>query len=436
VLKLLSRNPKLPETDKSGACATDKRWWIVGLLFLGMLINYIDRGNLSIAAVPIMRELHLSTSMAGVTLSAFFWTYLVFQIPAGYFVDRTGLQLSYGISFLVWTLSSAAVGLVHSVSGLISLRLLLGMGESVAAPASLAYIKRNFHGEEQGLPTAFYLSGMTLGPAVGVFLGGALLERVGWRTLFVLTGLVSMVWLWPWLRLAPNNGRDVVETGSIPSAKPESEPNQPWSRLLLNPVTWGIATSSLLYGYYSFFCFTWLPSYLVMSRGYTYMKTGTFMALPLAACALSGIVFGRLADWLAGTRSPLAVRKGFVIAGFLLGTSVLLVIVAKSSAQVLAVLLFSDMALGLAIANFWAITQIISPARLIGRFVGCQNAAAVAGGACAPIVTGRLLGSSHDFGRSFEVATLCLALAAVAIFVLIRETAVKQIGSLFAPAAD
>jgi MFS family permease len=431
VLKLLLRDPRLPTADESGTRATHRRWWIVGLLFLGMLINYVDRGNLSIAAVPIMRELHLSTSMAGVTLSAFFWTYLVFQFPAGYFVDRTGLRLSYGISFLVWTLSSAAVGLVHSVSGLISLRMLLGMGESVAAPASLAYIKRNFQGDEQGLPTAFYLSGMTLGPAVGVFLGGALLEHVGWRTLFVLTGLVSMFWLWPWLRLAPSNGRVVVETPG-PSAKPESKPNHSWRRLLVNRVVWGAATSAVLYGYFSFFCFTWLPSYLVMSRGYTYMKTGTFMALPLSACALSGIVFGRLADWLARTRSPLAVRKGFVIAGFLLATSILLVTVVKSSAQVLAVLLFSYTVLGLAIANFWAITQLISPARLIGRFVSCQNAAAVAGGVCAPIVTGRLLGNGHDFGRSFEVAVLCLALAAVAIFVLIRETGVKEIGYLFA----
>ena len=301
MLKLLSSEPRLPATSESGTRATDERWWIVGLLFLGMLINYIDRGNLSIAAVPIMRELHLSTSMAGVTLSAFFWTYLIFQIPAGYFVDRAGLRLSYGISFLVWTLSSAAVGLVHSVSGLISLRLMLGMGESVAAPASLAYIKRNFHGEEQGLPNAFYLSGMTLGPAVGVFLGGVLLEQVGWRTLFVLTGLVSMFWLWPWARLAPSSGGVAIETG-IPSATPESQPSQAWRRLLRNPVVWGVAASSLLYGYYSFFCFTWLPSYLVMSRGYTYTKTGTFMALPLTACALSCIVFGRLADRLA--RNP------------------------------------------------------------------------------------------------------------------------------------
>ncbi len=435
MLKSLSRDPRLPRTEESGTRGTDKRWWIVGLLFLGILINYIDRGNLSIAAVPIMRELHLSTSMTGVTLSAFFWTYLVFQIPAGYFVDKAGLRLSYGISFLIWTLSSVAVGLVHSVSGLISLRLLLGMGESVAAPASLAYIKRNFHGEEQGFPNAFYLSGMTLGPAVGVFLGGILLEQAGWRSLFVLTGLVSMIWLWPWLRMAPGRGSAEVETDN-PRATLESKPNQAWRRLLLNPVVWGLATSSLLYGYYSFFCFTWLPSYLVMARGYTYIKTGTFMALPLSVCTLSCIVFGRLADRLARSRSPLAVRKGFVIAGFLLGTSLLIVLVAKSSAQVLAALLFSYIALGLAIANFWAITQIISPARLIGRFVGCQNAAAVAGGACAPIVTGRLLGNGHNFGRSFEVAALCLALAAVAILALIREAGVKQIDYLLASPAD
>lgn len=433
--KLVEAGRPLPHTADSGTSATGKRWWVVALLFLGMLINYIDRGNLSIAAVPIMREFHLSTSMVGVTLSAFFWSYLIFLIPAGYFVDRTGLRFSYGLSFLIWTLSSAAVGLVHSVSGLISLRLLLGMGESVAAPASLAFIKRNFHGDEQGLPNAVYLSGMTLGPAVGVFLGGIMVERVGWRTLFVLTGLVSMIWLLPWLRLAPNNRKGTVEK-DVEISQPLSKPSQTWRRLPFNSVTWGIVTSSALYGYFWLFCFTWLPSYLVMSRGYSYTKTGTFMALPLSACALSSIVFGRLADWLARTYPPLAVRKGFVVAGFLLATSILLLIVVKSTAQVLAVLLFSYSALGLAAANFWAITQIVSPAHMIGRFVGCQNAAAQIGGVCAPIVTGHLLGQSHDFGRSFEVAALCLALAAVAILVLIRARAVKQIGFLFSSAAD
>jgi len=404
-----------------------KRWLVVGLLFAGVLINYIDRGNLSIAAVPIMRELRISTVGIGVTLSAFFWTYLLFQIPAGYFVDRTGLKWSYGIAFLIWTLSSAAIGLVHSLFALILLRMLLGMSEAVAAPASLAYIKRNFRGEEQGLPTAVYLSGMMLGPAAGAFLGGVLLEGLGWRALFLFTGLVGILWLWPWLHGAPVGANQINHR----NAASEVNPMQVWGKLLLNPITWGLGLSAVFYGYFWYFCLTWLPSYLVMSRGFTYTKMGTFMALPLVAMAVSSIVFGRLADRLAWTHTPLLIRELFVMVGFLTASSIVLITAAQSSAQVLAILLFSFTALGFAGANYWAITQLVSPARMVGRVVGGQNALAQLGGVLAPIITALLLGNGHDFRRAFWLAGICLPIAVGVMMFFIREGAVGQLNSLF-----
>jgi MFS transporter, ACS family, D-galactonate transporter len=413
----------------SEASPEGKRWLVVGLLFSGVLINYVDRGNLSIAAVPIMHELRVSTAAIGVTLSAFFWTYLIFQIPAGYFVDRTGLKWSYGIAFLIWTISSAAIALVHSLSALILLRLLLGMSEAVAAPASLAYIKRNFRGEEQGLPTAIFLSGMMLGPAAGALLGGVLLERFGWRALFLFTGLVGILWLWPWLHWAPGGAKQ-IDHPAIRNTASEVNPMHVLGKLLLNPISWGIGLSAVFYGYFWYFCLTWLPSYLIMSRAFTYTKMGAFMALPLVAMAVSCIVFGRLADRLAWTDAPLRIRKRFVMVGFLMASSIVLITVAQSSAEVLAILLFCFTAIGFAGANYWVITELVSPARLVGRFVGGQNAVAQLGGVSAPIITGLLLGNGHDFRRSFCLAAICLPLSAGAILLLIREGAVRQLDSL------
>jgi ACS family D-galactonate transporter-like MFS transporter len=408
-----------------------ERWTVVTLLFLGVLISYIDRGNLSIAAVPIMRELNLSSAAIGVTLSAFFWTYLVFQIPAGYLVDVFGLKWSYGIAFLIWSLASTSICLVHTFSQLISLRLLLGMSEAIVGPASIAYIQRHFSESEQGLPTGLYLSGMMLGPAVGSFLGSILLEKVGWRPLFLATGLVGCLWLWPWLRCTSSNhegGSDLTTTNGSLAPRERYD----WAPLLLSPVTWGVTVCTLFYSYFWFFCLTWMPSYLVMSRHLSYSKMGGFMALPLVTMAMSSLAFGALADRLARQTEPLFVRKCFVIVGFMLGCSILLLTTVKSPRDVLIVLIFSFMAMGLASANFWTITELISPKAAIARLVSYQNTIATLGGAGAALITGIVIGNKGDFRLAVGLAGGSLLIAAGATFFLIREASVNKFRHLLA----
>src|ERR1700686_3208341 len=106
------------------------RWGMIGLLFFAILINYIDRGNLSIAAVPLMHDFGVSAGRMGSLLSAFFWTYALLQVPAGYMVDRFGLKWTYGAAFLLWSVASAAVGFANSFTQILLLRLLLGVGEA------------------------------------------------------------------------------------------------------------------------------------------------------------------------------------------------------------------------------------------------------------------------------------------------------------------
>jgi len=142
--------------------------------------------------------------------------------------------------------------------------------------------------------------------------------------------------------------------------------------------------------------------------------------------ALSCMAFGRLADWLAARREPLRIRKLFVLAGFILCSSMLFINFARSSAQVLAVLLLSLTAVGLAAANYWAITETVSPPALIGKIVGYQNAVAQLGGVCTPIVTGLLVAHSRDFRLSIELAGVCPPLAAAATLALVRQRGAEQ----------
>ena len=180
-----------------------RRWIVVALLFTGMVVSYIDRGNLSIAAGSIMRDFGITPGTMGMLMSAFFWTYGAFQIPAGTLIDRIGIRWIYAAAFLIWSLASAGIAISHGASDIFALRLLLGLAEAAGPIASLTFIRQNFDGPEQGLPTAIYVGAQNLGPAVGSWAGSQLLESMGWRFMFGATSLGALVWLPLWLWLAP-----------------------------------------------------------------------------------------------------------------------------------------------------------------------------------------------------------------------------------------
>ena len=202
-----------------------RRWIVLALVFLGIVINYIDRGNLSIAAPWIMRDFRIAPAAMGVLLSSFFWTYGAFQIPAGVTVDRFGIRRTYAAGFLVWSLASAAIALSRGPGDITGLRMLLGLAEAVAPLASISFIRNNFAAQDQGLPTSIYISGQNLGPALGALVGAILLDRFGWRLMFAITGLGALVWLPCWLAAAPSDGKPAMrrqEGGPSPAHPPPS----------------------------------------------------------------------------------------------------------------------------------------------------------------------------------------------------------------------
>src|SRR5271170_646385 len=117
----------------------NRRWIILSLVFSGIMISYIDRGNLSIAAPSIMRDFRIEPARMGVLLSAFFWTYAAFQIPAGALVDRLGIRRAYAGAFLMWSIASASMALSRGTSDIIGMRMLLGLAETIGPLASLSF---------------------------------------------------------------------------------------------------------------------------------------------------------------------------------------------------------------------------------------------------------------------------------------------------------
>ena len=174
------------------------RWKMVGLLSLSVLTNYIDRGNLSVAAPALARELSVSPTQLGLLFSAFFWTYALGQIPAGWLADRFRVYHLYASAYLLWSVATLLTGFAHTLAAFLIFRLLLGLGESVAYPAYSQLLVRSFFEKERGLANSLIDVGTKAGPTLGTLLGGLVVATWGWRTLFFATGVISLLWLGPW----------------------------------------------------------------------------------------------------------------------------------------------------------------------------------------------------------------------------------------------
>ena len=194
-----------------------RQWTIVVLLVISVIINYVDRSNLSIAASVVQHQLSLSSVQIGTLLSAFFWTYSLFQLfgIAGWFADRFPVGLVMAGGYVLWCGATVLTGLMSSFVTLFLALLLLGAGESVAYPCySRVFVE--LPQEQRGKANALIDAGTKIGPAAGALVGGLLLVHVGWRMLFIALGAGGLLWLVPWLKVMPRYERKMPAPGAAP----------------------------------------------------------------------------------------------------------------------------------------------------------------------------------------------------------------------------
>jgi MFS family permease len=374
----------------------------------------VDRGNLSIAAPAIMREFRIEPSGMGVLLSAFFWTYAAFQIPAGLLVDRLGIRRAYAAGFLMWSVASASIAVSRGTGDIIGLRMLLGLAESIGPLASLSFIRNNFDGKDQGLPTSIYIAGQNIGPALGALAGTMLLSRFGWRMMFAITGLGALIWLPCWLMAAPSDGTR-TERQAI-RVSDDAAPRHWTERMLLGSRSfWAMTLSILLSSYYWYFVLTWIPSYLILSRGFSTLEMGRVVSTALFTMAFVNILAGFAADRLAARSGVFRVRLIFGAAGYAGTAAILLLLLVQDRMWVLPILTFSMCATGIGNSSFWAISQHVPPKNLVGRTIGYLNTVSQVAGAAAPVITGWVLGPEKQFGPAILLAGSCPVLAAMCL---------------------
>ncbi len=401
-----------------------RKWGILAILSLGMVIAYIDRANLSVvlAAPEIRNTFDLSDSARGLLNSVFFWSYAILQIPAGWLVDRYGVRRVYAIGFFFWTLVSAMTGFVSSVYQLIAVRLLLGAGESVGAPASLRWIRWNCPEQERGFAVGIYMAGTKIGAAIGVPIAAFLIIAFDWRAMFFICGFSGFLWLIAWLFLA----RETPAVASLPAEKLESEIS--FRDIIMTRTVLGILLGTFSYGYFLYFCVTWLPAYLVENRHLALTSMGFYSLFSFGGMAVVAILSGWLADWMISRGSdPSRTRKAFTVLGFVLASTEVFGAWTSSQAVALFFAAFSLAGLGLATANYWALTQTLVPGKAMGRIAGIQNCASNLGGVAAPILTGWLKEKSGGYQAPMQAIWIILLIGIASYLILVRSNASKTV---------
>lgn len=404
---------KTPASDCASSKVAARARWGIALLVLSVCINYIDRGNLSVAAPVLAPELSLNASKLGVLFSAFFATYSVFQIVSGWLVDRYNVNWVYAGGFLVWSAATLLTGFCSGFAMLLLFRFILGAGESVAYPAISKIIATNFAERHRGLLNAFVDAGAKAGPAIGTLIGGLLIARSGWRILFIGLGAGSLLWLIPWCLYARET--PAMANSSVPFAFGFHD-------ILRRRAAWGTLLGMFCYGYVWYFVLSWLPSYLVSERHFSLSGMAWIASLSYWVMALSAIVFGWISDRLIRSgANAVTTRKRFIIAG-LLGCIVLLpAALAPNVRMAVMLLLFACAAIGLFTSNCWALTQTLAGPEASGRWTGIQNAIGNLGGVLSPWVTGYLVNRNGSFLLPFALASVMLLLGAASYLFLVHD---------------
>lgn len=274
------------------------RWWIIGIVMLGTMLNYLTRSTLAVAAPSFMVDLHIDEQQYSY-ITAAFQGGIMLQPVVGYILDVVGLRSGMALFAAGWGLLSMAHGLAFSWQWLFALRGMLGFAEGTSHTGGLKVVSEWFPARERGFAGGIYNLGASAGAALAAPLVAGSIALWNWRAAFIVTGVLALLWALLWLfnyrspQTHPSisgQERDLILSGQEAHIQERGERPSPL-RLLAQRNFWGIALPRFLadptWGTLTF----WMPLYLVKVRGFNLGEIAVSAFLPFIAADL-GCMFG------------------------------------------------------------------------------------------------------------------------------------------------
>jgi ACS family D-galactonate transporter-like MFS transporter len=413
----------VPESaPEFSAHAPHRRWRIAVLLGIGVLVNFFDRVNISVAYDALRSNWGITAVTFGYLASAYNWTYAVLQIPIGVMLDRFGVRRIGRVATLLWSMASFASGLATGIYSFFAARLLLGIGEAPTFPANAKAVGYWFPERERSFATSINDAAAKFASAIGVPILGLFVIRFGWRWSFIFTGFVSFLYfLLFWgvyrnpsedPRLSPSERRLMTEGNAQPeSATARHVHGAPLLYLLRQPQVIGATIGFAAYNYVFYLVLIWLPSYLSMSLHVDLLHSAIDTSIPWLVATFTDLAIGGwMVDALVrrGAR-PWLVRQAVLVGGLAFGMGIYGARFAHTPSVAVAWMSICMAGLGAMAPVGWSIPSFIAPRESVGRVGGIMNFATQIAAISAPVITG-YFARAHNFGGSFALAAMVLAI--------------------------
>ncbi|QFU91153.1 MFS transporter [Amycolatopsis sp. YIM 10] len=418
-----------PATGGAGARQRrGMRWSIVGFSALGLTIAYLDRAALSVALPFMSDEFEISPAVQGIMLSAFFWSYALFQIPSGWLLDRFGPRVIYPVAVGWWSIWTALTATAQGVTSILVFRLGLGIGEAPVQPANVKVVSRWFPRRERAFASSLFDMGQQIGTALAVPAVTALALLGGWRLSFLVIGLIGLLWIVGWLTVYREPERhprvSAAELAHIRSDQADVTDTAAaggvhWGELVRDGQVWALTTGYVFRSLAGAFFLTWYPSYLLDDRGFTEAEFGMVGMLPaliaIGSTVLGGVVSDRM---LAAGLSPGTARKVPIVAGLGLSACIGFSPFISSNLVLMIVLTVSSAAHSFAGAAILSLpAEVARTPESVGSIAGFQNFGSQLGNLVSPIAIGFFLAASGSYvGPLVGAAVSCLISAAIYLF--------------------
>jgi ACS family hexuronate transporter-like MFS transporter len=401
------------------------RWWIVGLIFLATLINFIDRLTVSILAPVITADLGLTNQQFGSLTIWFLVAYTASQGLSGRLYDRIGTRRGFALSIVVWSLAASAHAFARRLGSLSALRFLLGLGEAGNWPGAAKVIAEWFPVRERALGMGIFNSGVAIGNIVAMPLIVWLQLTFGWRAAFLATGSLGFFWLALWLCVydSPDRHPSLTreEYALIMEGRGAAPPLRtvPWRELLRHRPVWAIVVSRFLTDPVWWLYITWLPKYLHDARGFSLKEIGLFAWLPYVTADAGSLLGGWLSGrFIARGWTANRARKTVIVAGAVCMLAGIPAAMATSAAVALACIACVTFGFQAWINNVQTIPSDLFPEHVVASVAGLGGVGAGIGAMLFTYATGAVVDRLHSYTPMLVVAALLPIAGTAVLFVL------------------
>lgn len=386
-----------------------RRYLTLVMIFITVVICYVDRANLAVASAHIQEEFGITKAQMGYVFSAFAWLYTLCQIPGGWFLDRVGSRVTYFIAIFGWSVATLFQGFASGLMSLIGLRAITGIFEAPAFPTNNRMVTSWFPEHERASAVGFYTSGQFVGLAFLTPLLIWIQEMLSWHWVFIVTGGIGIIWSLIWFKVYQpprlTKGISKAELDYIRDGGGLVDGDAPASTL--------------------WFFLTWFPNYLTQEKGITALKAGFMTTVPFLAAFVGVLLSGWVADLLVRKGFSLGfARKTPIICGLLISTCIMGANYTNDPMMIMCLMALAFFGNGFASIT-WSLVSSLAPMRLIGLTGGVFNFAGGLGGITVPLVVG-YLAQGYGFAPALVYISAVALIGALSYILLVGD--VKRVG--------